>query len=552
MRVTNGAKIAAASALLALAVAACGGGSSSPGASGSADTPVRVYISEPQNDLIGGNTGESGGAEVLKALYAGLVDYNDKAEPQLEIAESIEHDATNTNWTIKIKPGYTWSDGTPVTAQNFVDAWNFTANSANAQQLGSYFSIVKGYDALNPADPDEDGPKTAPPATTKTLEGLKVVDDSTFTVELTHPFSGFETALGYSAFFPLPKAAFGADGKLVAAESTSPITNGPFKIAKPYKRGTDQTISVTRNDSFKGGKAKVANIDYKIYTDPETAYNDLLAGNLDVMDTLPASQVANAKATFGNRYIEGPSSGVGWLGFNIKTGGVYATNPELRKAISMSIDRKTITQTVFSGTRTAADDNISPLIPGYRQGACGEACNYDPAAAKQLWESNGGSAVKEVTLSYNADGGHKEWIEAVANNLRTNLGVAVTPKPYEKFAAILDDLGAKKVQGAFRLAWLMDWPLPDDYLRPVFGTGGSSNYVQYSNKQFDELLNKGDAAPTLDEAIKFYQQADDLALKDLAYVPIYFYQLNAAYSQNVKNVKLDPFEALDVLNIEKA
>ncbi|MBO3748959.1 ABC transporter substrate-binding protein [Streptosporangiaceae bacterium NEAU-GS5] len=552
MRVSMSAKIVAGAALLALAVSACGGGSSttSSGASGgAAANPIKVYIGEPQNDLIPGNTGESSGAEVIKGLYVGLVSYDQNAKPQLNLAESVTPDDTATNWTIKLKPGYTWSDGTPVTAQNFVDAWNYTALGSNAQQLNYYLSVVKGYDDMNPA-PDTSGATPAPKATE--LSGLKVVDDTTFTVELTHPFSGFETELGYSAFFPLPKAAFGADKKISADYAKNPVTNGPFKLAKPYARGTDQAIEVVRNDTFKGGKAKADAIEYKIYTDMNTAYNDLLAGNLDVMDVLPDAQIPTAKATFGDRYIEQASSGVGWLGFNIQTGGDYAQNPELRKAISMSIDRKTITDTVFSGARTPADDNLSPLIPGYRQGACGEACTYDPAKAKALWDANGGGKVKEVTLSYNADGGHKNWIEAAANNIRTALGITVTPKPYEKFALILDDLGKKKVQGAFRMAWLMDYPSPEDYLRPIFGTGGSSNYVQYSNKQLDDLLNKADSASSADEGIKLYQQADDLALKDLAYVPIYFYKVNAAYSQNVKNVVLDPYEALDVMSIERA
>jgi len=325
MRVSKSAKIVAGAALLALAVSACGGGSStSSGASGGATNPIKVYIGEPQNDLIPGNTGESSGAEVIKGLYVGLVSYDQNAKPQLNLAESITPDDTATNWTIKLKPGYTWSDGTPVTAQNFVDSWNYTALGSNAQQLNYYLSVVKGYDDMNP-QPDDSGATPAPKAAE--LSGLKVVDDNTFTVELTHPFSGFETELGYSAFFPLPKAAFGADKKISADYAKNPVTNGPFKLAKPYNRGTDQTIDVVRNDTFKGGKAKADAIEYKIYTDMNTAYNDLLAGNLDVMDVLPDAQIPTAKATFGDRYIEQPSSGVGWLGFNIKTGGDYAQNP---------------------------------------------------------------------------------------------------------------------------------------------------------------------------------------------------------------------------------
>ncbi|MEV6984509.1 ABC transporter substrate-binding protein [Sphaerisporangium sp. NPDC051017] len=549
MRVTKGAQIVTATALLALAVAACGGSSdntstnSSSAAGGGAAGAVRVEISEPQHDLVPGNTTETSGAEVLNALFVGLVDYDADKKPFNRVAESIES-PDSTTWTIKLKDGYKWHNGEPVVAQNFVDSWNFSANGANAQEGNYFFGSIVGYDEMNP------GEGKTPTATT--LSGLKVVDDKTFTVQLKNPFSGFPTMLGYTAFYPLPKAAFESEGKLKADYGSNPVGNGPFKMSKAWKRGTDQTISMVRNEDFKEGKAKIDAVDFKIYTDLATAFNDLRAGNLDIMDQLPAEAIATAKTEFGDRYIEQPSSGVGYIGFPIENGANYAKSADVRKAISMAIDRKTITETVFSGTRVPADDFISPVVSGYRQGACGEACTYDPAKAKALFQQAGGDKMDEIVIGYNGDGGHKEWIEAIANNLRTNLGAKVTPKPVEKFATILDDLGAKKWPGAFRMAWIMDYPSPENYLRPIFGSGGSSNYSGYKSKEFDDLLTQGDAAKTLDEGIQFYQKADDLLIQQLPYIPIYFYQTNGAYSQNVKNVKIDPFERIDLFNVEKA
>ncbi|RCG22394.1 ABC transporter substrate-binding protein [Sphaerisporangium album] len=549
MRVTKGAQIVTATALLALAVAACGGSSdntstnSSTAAGGGAAGAVRVEIAEPQHDLIPGNTTETSGAEVLNALFVGLVDYDADKKPYNRVAESIES-PDSTTWTIKLKDGYKWHNGEPVVAQNFVDSWNFTANGANAQEGNYFFGSIVGYDEMNP------GEGKTPTATS--LSGLKVVDDKTFTVQLKNPFSGFPTMLGYTAFYPLPKAAFESEGKLKADYGSNPVGNGPFKMSKAWKRGTDQTISTVRNEDFKEGKAKVDAVDFKIYTDLATAFNDLRAGNLDIMDQLPAEAIATAKTEFGDRYIEQPSSGIGYIGFPIESGANYAKSADVRKAISMAIDRKTITETVFSGTRVPADDFISPVVSGYRQGACGEACTYDPAKAKALFQQAGGDKMDEIVIGYNGDGGHKEWIEAIANNLRTNLGAKVTPKPVEKFATILDDLGAKKWPGAFRMAWIMDYPSPENYLRPIFGSGGSSNYSGYKSKEFDDLLTQGDAAKSIDEGIQFYQKADDLLLKELPYIPVYFYQTNGAYSQHVKNVKIDPFERVDLFTVEKA
>ncbi|GAA2809607.1 hypothetical protein GCM10020219_096880 [Nonomuraea dietziae] len=267
------------------------------------------------------------------------------------------------------------------------------------------------------------------------------------------------------------------------------------------------------------------------------------------MDQLPPEAIATAKQELGDRYIEQPSSGVGYFGFNARNGEEWAKNPELRKAVSMAIDRKTITEQVFSGTRVPADDFVSPIVAGYRKGACVE-CVYDPAKAKALWDKNGGGK-GPVSLSYNGDGGHKEWIEAAANNLRQNLGVEVKVDAFESFAAILDELDKGKVTGGFRMAWIMDYPSMENYLRPIFGTGGSSNHGRYSNKDFDELLVKGDSAKSDEEGVKFYQQAGDMLVKDMPYIPVYFYQTNAGYSQRVKNVTIDPFERIDLAKVER-
>ncbi len=546
MRVTKGAKIIAATALLAMAVAACGssgdsGGGSSSG--GTNDQPVTMRIGEPQNTLIPGNTAETEGAEVLAALFTPLVKYDENKNAVEDAAESITTE-DNTTWTIKLKPGYTWHNGEPVVAQNYVDAWNYYANQENAQQDNYFFGRIDGYADLNPGEG-----KTP---TTKEMKGLKVVDDLTFTVTLSEPFSQFKTMLGYTAFYPLPKAAFGPDGKITDEYGENPIGQGYFKMDKPYHKGTDQTIDMSLYDKYPGTKPKFDKLQFKVYTSSETAFNDLLAGNLDVIDQLAASSISTAKSQLGDHFIDQPDAGVGYIGVPLSSNKDLA-DPDVRKAISMAIDRKTITEKVFSGTRVPADDFINPAIAGYRQGICGEACTYDPAKAKELYEKAGGP--KTLQLGYNSDGGHKEWIEAVAINLRQALGIEVKVEPFEKFGAILDALEERKYNGLFRMGWAIDYPSPENYLTPIFGTGAiknGSNYGGYSNKEFDELLKKGDTAKTQEESIQYYQQADDILLKDLPYIPVYFYRVNAAFSQHVKGVKINLLNQVEWTSVEKA
>lgn len=218
----------------------------------------------------------------------------------------------------------------------------------------------------------------------------------------------------------------------------------------------------------------------------------------------------------------------------------------------MAIDRQTIADKVFSGTRAPADDFINPAIAGYQAGAC-KACVYDPVKAKELYTAANGP--KQLELGYNSDGGHKEWIEAVANNLRANLGIEVTVRPFEKFQGILDELEAKRYTGMFRMGWAIDYPSPENYLTPIFSTEAAktgSNYAGYSNKEFDELLHKGDTAPTLEEGLQYYRQAADILNKDLPYIPVYFYRVNAAFSQHLASMRINLLNQVDWLSVKKA
>jgi oligopeptide transport system substrate-binding protein len=540
MRKGAGLRAVAGAALIALGAAACGGG----GGGAAKDQPVRMEIGEPQKGLVPGLTSETEGSEVLAALFTPLVTYDANKEPiPSEITQSIDT-TDNKVWTIKLKPGFTFHNGEKLTAQSFADSWNWTANQDNAADNNYFFGRFDGYADLNPGE----GKK--PTATT--MKGLKVVDDQTLEVTLADKFSQFKTMLGYTPFYPLPKAAFGPDGKVTKAFESNPIGNGYYKMVKPYRKGTDQSIDMVRYDAYAGPKPSIDKIQFKVYSSAETAFNDLRAGNLDLDDSLPPSAISVAKSQLGSQYVEEPQGAIGYVGFPLETTPEFK-NVDVRKAISMAIDRKAIADKVFSGTRAPADDFISPSVAGYRQGACGEACTYNPTAAKALYDKAGGP--KDVPLAYNSDGGHKEWIEAIANNLRSNLGVTVTVKPYEEFAAILDDLEQRKYKGAFRMGWIMDYPSAENFLTPIFGTGAietGSNYGGYSNKEFDDLMAKGDAAATPEESIKLYQQSDDLLIRDLPYLPIYFYRLNAAHSQNVKTIKVNLLQQIDWTAIQRA
>ncbi|MEV0903550.1 peptide ABC transporter substrate-binding protein [Streptomyces hokutonensis] len=527
MRGAKSAKWVAIAAVVALGATACGGGGDDNSSGGSKGNGiVSVEIGEPQNSLVPSNTYETEGGQVINALFTGLTKLDADNKVVNAMAESIES-KDNKVWTIKLKSGYTFHNGEKVTAQSFADAWNYGANQTNAQQTNPLFSHIAGYADLNPGE----GKKP----TTDKLSGLKVVDDSTLQVTLSGAFSAFPSQLSFTAFVPLPKAFF----KDPKAFGEAPIGNGPFKMSGTFKH--NQEIDTVKYDKYPdASKIEVKGVDFKIYSNPDTAYKDLVAGNLDSLLTIPTSGLPTYHKDLDGRYIDEADSAVGYIGFPIKYNKAFQ-NADLRKAISMSIDRKTISSKIFLGARTPADDYISPIIDGYRKGACGEACTYNPTKAKELYKQSGGLPGNTLEIGYNADGGHKEWVEAVSNEIQQALGIKVTAKPFEQFQTILNDLDAKKYQGAFRMAWSMDYPDMEDYLRPVFSKeaiANGSNYSGYTNETFEKLLVQGDQAPTHEDAIKKYQAADDVLLKDLPYIPVYFYTMNAGFSDKIKSMKV--------------
>jgi peptide/nickel transport system substrate-binding protein/oligopeptide transport system substrate-binding protein len=188
------------------------------------------------------------------------------------------------------------------------------------------------------------------------------------------------------------------------------------------------------------------------------------------------------------------------------------------------------------------------VVPGYRENSCGNACRYDPGTAKELYHQHDGPA--RIQLTYNADGGHKEWVEATCNQLAHNLAVKCAAQPEVRLADLLPKLENRTPGvGMFRLGWVMDYPSMEDYLTPLYSTHGASNYYGYSNPHFDQLVAQGAQQSTVDASIKLYQQAEDLLARDLPVIPLRFGQNNFIYSTNVQNVSVDLYGYVNLTEI---
>jgi oligopeptide transport system substrate-binding protein len=281
-----------------------------------------------------------------------------------------------------------------------------------------------------------------------------------------------------------------------------------------------------------------------------TQYQDLIAGQVDVVPQIPLEAMASAKADLGDRLKQSPASTIQILAF--PTFDKRYAKADVRRAISMAIDREEITKTIFLDTQKPLRSFVSPVVPGYRDDACGEACQFNPVKAKALFEAAGGAAAVggKVVITYNNDGGHKPWVDATCNQIKKNLGVDCLANPEPKFADLLNKIEKKQSVGAFRMGWVFDYPAMENYLFPLYSTRGSSNYYGYANAAFDQLLANGDKAATVDEATTFYQQAEDLLVRDLPVLPLRAGTNTFGFSTRVKNVFVDAFTVVSTLDIE--
>ncbi len=362
---------------------ACGGS----GASGPEGGTLNVYINEPVA-IEPLNLEESEGTQVGQALFDSLAAFDPiTSEIMPAAAEKWEANADATVWTFNLVKKAKFHDGTPVTAKDFVYAWNRVVNPVNKSNVAYHLEPIKGYAEVLAGTATE-------------MTGLKAVDDYTLEVTLSYPFGDFEYVVGHPTLGPVPQAAVEKDP---AAFAENPVGNGPYMIATPWEH--DQSITLKAFPDYYGTKGKIDGIAFKIFKDPETAFLEFKAGNLD-FTSIPSGQIKATEAEYGtaeNGYTGNPGKqvllgaefAIYYLDLNVASDELLKSNADLRQAISLGINRQAICDTVMEGTRVPSDSIIPPGIVGYEAGAWPYS-KYDVEAAKAALDQSRLSRRREV------------------------------------------------------------------------------------------------------------------------------------------------------------
>ncbi len=507
-----------------IALAGCaGGGSATPDETTASESTyiVKTNGSEPQNPLIPTNTNETGGGKIIDSIFAGLIYYDAEGNPVNDMAESVTVDDPQT-LTVTLKEGQTFTDGTEVQSHNFIDAWNYGALLSNEQLSSYFFEDIEGFSW----DGDSE------------LTGLEEIDDYTFKIHLNKPATDFALRLGYSAFFPLPDVAF----EDMEAFGQNPIGNGPYKLAGDDAWQHDVQIDLVKNEDYQGGRqAQNGGLTITFYASQDAAYADLLAGNVDVIDGVPPVALPTFESDLGDRAVNQPAAI--FQSFTVPERLAHFSGEEgklRRQALSMSINREEITETVYQGTRTPASDFTSPVIAGWSDSLAGaEYLEYNPDEAKKLWAEADAISPWDGSfqIAYNSDGGHQQWVDAVSNQIKNTLGIEASGAPYVDFASLRADVTDRKIQTAFRTGWQADYPGLYNFLGPLYATNAGSNDGDYSNPEFDALLASGISNTDLDAANADFQAAQEILLQDLPVFPLWYSNVTGGYAETVDNVE---------------
>lgn len=500
---------------------------------------IAVNGSEPQNPLVPSNTNENGGGRIVDRLFAGLRRIAADGSLHDEVAESIET-TDQQHYRIRLEPGWTFSDGSAVTAHSFVDAWNYGALVTNAQLQSYTYEPIVGFEDVQ-----------ADPPRARTMSGLRVLDDLTFTVDLKAPTIDFRTRLAYAPYYPLPEAAF-AD---MAAFGQRPIGNGPYRFAGPDAWQHDVKLDLVPNEAYRGGRpARNGGLTFVFYSDMDAAYADLLAGNLDVLDTVPTSALTVVRADLGERAVAAATAKNQWIGTQSGLPHFGGEEGRLRRhAISRAIDRKAIGDKIFRGTRAPARDYTSSVLPGFDGDLPGaEVLEFDPGEARRLWAEANEIAPwsGRFEIAYNADGDHQPWVDAVANSIKNTLGIEAVGAAYPTFKQLRDQITTRTVGKAFRSGWQGDYPTMLQFLEPSFLGNSETNDFDYHNPEFDALIAAAEAAPTEPESWALVARAQTVLLHDLPTIPIFDYVNSSGYSDRVRGVTFGWNGMADFENLE--
>lgn len=484
---------------------------------------VFVLSNEPDG-IDPGVTNNSFASTFLVNCFEGLVTYDATGTVVPGNAESWDISEDGTVYTFHLRDGLKWSDGTDLTAEDYVYALQRVLNPETA---GQYVDIVTAY-VKNAKE------YYAGEATAEEL-GVKAVDPQTLEITLIQPTSFFIDLLTMWVFDPVQKATIEANGDQWTASPETYVCNGPFKITE---MNMGESMVLEKNENYWDAEnVTMEKVTLRYILDTSTALTAYESGEVDGIRNIPSSDYARLKAE--NAGIQSvPNYGTVYYDINCEK--EPYNNPLVRKALNLAVDRQAIIDNVVQVDATPA---YNFLAPGYvvdgtdiTEGRSdrGLSPNADPEAAKAALAEAGypdGEGFPTLQLSYYSDDTVKKVVEAMAEMLETNLGIEVEITSND-WAIFYENVQKGNYEVA-AMGWSADYTHPMSFL-PLLVTDDANNNSFYSNPEYDAMVEQIKAETDPAKAVELIKQAEDLVMEEYPFINLYYKANNFLMKDYVK------------------
>ncbi len=452
---------------------------------------------EPKTIDPGLNAASDGG-NVINNMFEGLMrEINGKLEPAMAESYTMSDDGLVYTFTLRDAK---WSDGQPVTAHDFEWAWNRVI----AEETASEYAWI--FDEAN-------------------VDSFKALDEKTFEVTLKAPTPYFLGLTAFYTFFPVREdsVAKGADGAWAIDPSAS-IVNGPFMLDSYV--GGDRLVLVKNPNYWRADQVKLQKIEGLMIVEASTYLTAYESGSIDVISAPPTEEIPRLIAEDPTFYIL-PQDGTYYYCFNTEK--APFDNLNVRKALSLAIDRKAICETVTKAGQIPALNMVSPTSYDADGNLFTEKLgNFGLAETAQIEEAQAllaeagypnGEGFPKVELMYNTSEGHKKIAEAIQEMWKQNLNIDITLTNQEW--AVFQDTRREGNFQISRAGWLGDYSDPMSYLG-MFLSESPMNYPHWKSPEYDKLIEDAKTAPG-QERFNLLYEAGALMESEYINIPVYTY-----------------------------
>ena len=478
--------------------------------------------------------------EVLAAVTEGLYSLSDDGSAVEAIADKVEKSEDGLTYTVTLKDTK-WSNGTPVTAKDFVFAWRRLVDPATASE----YSFIAGIAGIKNADAIVNGEMTPDQL------GITAKDDKTLVIELDTPVPFFESLMAFPSFFPVNEEFYNKCGDKFATTVDTILCNGAFKVASYEPAAT--TINLEKNTNYwDADKVQLSGIQYQVIKDSQQTMLSYQNGDLDVA-TLSGEQVEQFQS---DPEFKNIMSGYLWyIASNKKVAGL--DNENLRKAISLSYDKEAIVNNILKDGSIKADFLVPTLLAtgpdgkDFRDGT-DTYLSTDKAKALEYYDkakTELGKDSFEYTMLIDDAESAQNVAQFIQAEIQTNLpgmkiNIETLPKKnrLERLRADDFELGLTR--------WGPEYADPMTYL-DMWITGSPNNYGAWSNTEYDSLIQsakKGELALDSEKRWEALKKAEKMVMDDAVICPVY-QQGNAVMIK--KNVSGIEFHSVGINRVYK-